>query len=46
MARARLIDTEVDDDLRNAETLISRPATPIAKNELLLESLLGKMRLR
>ena len=43
MACARLGDTEVEDDLYNAEIIKSRPATPMQRTELLLENLLGKM---
>src|SRR6218665_3176111 len=43
MACAKLGDTEAGDDLKNAELMRSRPATPMAKTKLLLENLLGKM---
>src|SRR6218665_3321071 len=43
MACARLGDTEVEDDLHNADAIKSRPATPMQWTELLLENLLGKM---
>src|SRR6218665_2910862 len=43
MACARLGDTEVEDDLYNAEIIKSRPATLIQRTELLLENMLSKM---
>src|SRR6218665_2749591 len=42
MACAKLGDTEVEDDLKNAER--SRPTTPMQRTELLLENMLSKMK--
>jgi len=41
-ARLGVGDTEVEDDLRNAETVISRPETPYGEDRIIARKLVRK----